>query len=348
MKRFILLLLLLLIVKPVFASSQEVSFKDKQITMFIGFAAGGGTDLAGRQIARFLGKHLPGQPTIIVRNQPGADGITVLNFISQQTKPDGLTITMGSSSQVDPLNYRAAKAVYDPTAFFYIGGVGRERTVVIINSEAEKRLYNKNAQPAIMGSVGIPRSSMQITAWGIEHLGWNAKWVIGYPGSNEVNLALDRGEIDMTSTINIPLVEKLINTRKFSVLTQAGNMSGDASAVSPAIKNAPSFPQQMQGKIHEPISQKAFDYWISLNSVDKWLALMPTTPTDIVETYREAFRNVISDPDFLKTSKIISEDFYPITYTALEEVVHILAATPVEAIGYTSSLLRKQGIHISD
>src|SRR3954453_7713296 len=124
MRRFApLLAALLLGFSPTWAQ-EPVSFQGKQILMVIGYAAGGGTDTAGRLIAANLGKHLPGNPTIVVQNVPGGDGMVALNYIVQQTKPDGLTITMGSGTQIDPLHSRKPQAKYDPKDFNFIGGAG--------------------------------------------------------------------------------------------------------------------------------------------------------------------------------------------------------------------------------
>lgn len=196
-------------VTSAFAQS-PVSFKNQQVTMVIGFPAGGGTDLAGRLIAEFLGRYLPGDPSIIVRNQPGTNGMTALNYLVQQTKPNGLQISMGSSSEVDPLTYRRANALYDPVAFRHVGGIGRSGLALVISADAEKRLYDKNASPVVMGSVGgVPRSGVQVAVWGIEYLGWNSKWVVGYQSTPSLMLALENGEIDMTSSGVIPLVNRL-------------------------------------------------------------------------------------------------------------------------------------------
>src|SRR6266508_4643721 len=166
--------------------------------LLLGCSAGGGTDLAGRLIAAHLGKYLPGQPGMIAQNMPGADGLSALNYFVEQTKPDGLSISMGSGSQVDPLHYRKPQAKYDPAKFAFIGGVGRGGTALVINKEAEARLFDSSAAPVIMGSLsGMPRSGMQQAAWGKEFLGWNLKWVIGYRGTGDLTVALERGEIDM-------------------------------------------------------------------------------------------------------------------------------------------------------
>src|ERR1700751_4776159 len=79
-----------------------LSFKGKTITMLVGSEAGGGTDAAGRLIAIFLKKYLPGEPTVVVQNMPGASGMTELNYFVRRTQPDGLTVSMGSISTIDP------------------------------------------------------------------------------------------------------------------------------------------------------------------------------------------------------------------------------------------------------
>src|SRR6476661_2456140 len=205
------------------AAQAPASFHGKTVTAVISSSAGGGTDAYGRLASAFFEKYLPGSPTVVPRNVPGADGMTAMNFMVQQVAPDGYTFVAASNSTADPLNYRRSQSQFNPVDFEVIGGAGRSGEVLLINTQAEKRLYDKTAAPVVMGSLGgIPRSGMQMTAWGIEYLGWNAKWVIGYRGTSELTLALERGEIDMTATGNIYLVQKLLDTGKFKILAQSG------------------------------------------------------------------------------------------------------------------------------
>src|SRR5262249_13527920 len=181
-----------------------VSFRGKTIVVIVGSPAGGGTDASARLIASLMANYLPGKPAVLVRNIPGAQGITAMNYFVKQVAPDGLTVIMASTTQADPLLYRKPQAQFDPTTFGFVGGVGRGGTVLLPRKEAEMRLHDKRAGPAVMGALGgVPRSGMQITAWGIEFLGWNAKWVLGYRGTSDLMIALERGEIDMTSTANL-------------------------------------------------------------------------------------------------------------------------------------------------
>jgi tripartite-type tricarboxylate transporter receptor subunit TctC len=315
--------------------------------MIVGFASGGGTDAAGRLIANFLGKHLPGQPNVVVRNMPGADGMTSMNYFVQQTRPDGLTVTMGSTSQADPLNWRKAIAHYNPAEFKLVGGVGRGGLVTLISKDTEKRLYDKSAEPVIMGSnSAVPRDGMQVTMWGIEFLGWNAKWVVGYPGTNEVMLALERGEVEMSSTGNLFLIEKLVGNGAFKPLAQTGRLSDGKIMPRAEFGAAPLVSDLMKGKTKDPLAEKAFAHWRSLTTVDKWVALVPGTPDEILAVYRDAFIKVSADPDFLAQGTKISDGFFPMSASDTEDLIVTLANTPPEALEYTKGLMRKQGLRV--
>jgi len=311
--------------------------------MVIGYAAGGGTDAAGRLIAANLGKHLPGNPTIVVQNVPGADGMVALNYIVQQTKPDGFTITMGSGTQIDPLHSRKPQAKYDPKDFNFIGGAGLGGTVLLINKDAEKRIFDKKADPVIMGALsGMPRSGMQMTAWGKEFLDWNVKWVVGYRGTSDLTVALERGEIDMTATGTIPLVQKMLATGKFKILAQSGMMQDGTFVQRPDFGDAPIIGKDMAGRIKDPVAQKGFEYWAALNMMDKWLALPPGTPQPIVDAYRKAFETMAKDPDYLQRGS----DYTPVSHKDIEALVQTLSKTPNESITYISTMLRGQGLAV--
>ena len=329
------------------AAEEPISFKGKTVSMIIGFPPGGGTDASGRLIANYLSKYLPGGPSVVTHNMPGVDGVTALNYLVQQTKPDGLTVTMGASTQADPLNYRKANAAYDPSTFGIIGGIGRGGTILLISTEAKKRLYDKSANPAVIGSVeAIPRSGGQMGAWGIAFLGWNAKWVVGYRGTSDLMLALQRHEVDVTSTANTFQIEKLTHDGGFEILVQSGALVGGKVRGRPDFGDAPVFPELMEGKISDPLGQAAFKYWQSISSIDKWVALAPNTPPEILSVYCEAFKKVGADPQFVADGKRLSEDFTPMAQEDVETLINTLASTPPEAMLYISKMLQKQGLRV--
>ena len=327
------------------AQQSPLSFEGKAPVMLIGFAPGGGTDLSGRLIAHFLARHLPGAPTFVVRNMPGADGLTAGKFFASQIAPDGLTITMGASTQADPLHYRKPQAGFDPTRFNLIGGIGRGGTVMIVNRDAEKRLRDKSRTPVAMGSLsGLPRSGMQMTTWGIEFLGWNARWVLGYPSTVELLTALERDEIDMTAEAGMHNIIKFAANPKYRLLVQSGALENGRQVPRREFGDAPLFANLMDGKITDDVQAKAFAYWTSIATIDKWVALPPGTPQPIVEMYRDTYAKVMRDPQFIELGKRQSEDFTPMSHTDVGQLMNTLGATPQASLDFINEMFRRQGL----
>ena len=305
----------------------------------------GGTDTTGRLIGTFFAEHLPGKPAFVARNIPGANGMTAMNYFAQQVAPDGLTITMGSSSQADPLHYRRPQSKYDPATFELIGGAGRGGTVLIINKAAEARLFDKSQKPVIMGSlIGVPRSGMQATAWGVELLGWNAKWVVGYQSTNDLLLALERGEIDMTSTANLQQYQKLMQLGGFKALSQSGTMQAGKLVARPDFGAAPLFPDMVTKRINTPTLTQAFKFWSAMTSIDKWVALPPKTPQVFVDAYRATYAEALHNSEFIELGQKISEDFTPMPHGDVETLVRTIGGTPTEAVNFIADMLRRQGL----
>ena len=328
-------------------AEEAVNFKGKTITVLVGSEVGGGTDASARLIASFLTKYLPGNPAVLVQNLPGAGGIKALNFFVQRTEKDGLTIINGSISMLDPITSGGVNAQYDTKSLKFVGGVGRGGGAIFATKDAVERLYDKSKKPVIIGSaLAVPRSIMQPALWAIEYLGWNAKWIVGYHGTNEVMLALDRGEIDMISTDNLFQIEDRLKNGQIKLVIQSGYMANGKLRGREDYGDTPLFPELMKGKIADPIAKKAYDYWEALNNGDKWMALSPGTPDNIVAAYREAFAKASADPEFLDKGKKISDGFVPMTSQDVETIARTLADTPPESLNFAKSLMRKQGIDV--
>jgi tripartite-type tricarboxylate transporter receptor subunit TctC len=345
MKRLMLGLTAALLMCGGASAEEPFTFAGKTVTMIIGYAPGGGTDTAGRLIAQYLAKHLPGTPNIIVENRPGADGVTAMNYFYQQVKPDGMTITQGSSTQGDPVVYKQPQVKYDPTKLEFIGGVGRGGSTVVIRKDAEDRLYDKSKPPVIMGAVGgVPRSGMQTTAWGIEILGWNAKWVLGYPGTNDLFVALERGEIDMTASSNLFQVVKLLEGGKVKMLTQTGSLENGKFLPRSEFTDVPVFPNQVESRVKDSVQEQGYQYWFALVLLDKWLALPPGTPQPIVAMYREAFIKMAKDPEFLEKGRKMSQDLDTQAGEDVAKLIKTLGETSPEAFEYIRGMMKRQGI----
>jgi hypothetical protein len=329
---------------PAFAADPSVTFKDKTITMIIPSTAGGSTDMAARLLVKFFGSHLPGKPSVVAQNVPGGQGITALNYVVQQVKPDGLTLIMASSVHVDPITYRQPQAKYDPTKFEIIGSIGIGNNVMVIRTEALPRLLDKNQPPVIMGNVpGIPRTGKRMTIWGTEYLGWNTKWVVGYPGVTDLLVAIERGEIDMTSFPGSYLVDRLTDATKYKIIYQDGQHPNSIPVGRPDVDNAPMFDKEMAGKITDPEMKAAYDYSNAL-TVFKWLALPPKTPAAVRDTYRDTFIRITEDPVFKEQAIVALEGYYTVSSPQeTVETIDKLAATSKEALDALDRLMRKHG-----
>jgi tripartite-type tricarboxylate transporter receptor subunit TctC len=339
--------LALLAAAPSGAAAQDVSFRGKTITMLIGSEPGGGTDASGRLIAQHLRQYLPGEPNIVVQNIPGASGMTALNYFVHRTAPDGLTVAVGSISTIDPIIFGISNAQYDPRTFRYIGGFGRGGSVVFANKAAAARLTDKSAKPVIVGSIlTVPRPAIQPALWGTAFLGWHTTWITGYRSTPEVMLALDRGEIDMTSTASLFQIKDRLKSGQLKVVLQTGTIEGGKVVGRPDFGDAPLFPKMMEGKLTDPAARKAFDLWTAMNGGDKWLALAPGTADDTVAAYRDAFTKLAADKPFIDEGERISEGFAAMPARDVEYVVKTLADTPPEAVEYTKALMRQQGVRI--
>jgi tripartite-type tricarboxylate transporter receptor subunit TctC len=322
-------------------AQSPVTFEGKTITFIVPNTPGGGSDVAGRLIADYLAKLLPGKPSVVVHNMPGADGMVAMNYFAQQTKPDGLTVALGSGSQSDPIQYRKPQSHFDPTKFEFFGGVGRGGSFLLINKAAEPRLYDKSLPPVTMGTLGgVPRSSMAGTVWGIAYLGWNTRWVLGYRGTSELMLALERGEVDMTATGNATLIHRLVDGGRIKILASyesGGVERNDFGSV-------PLFVNMMEGKFKTPTEQKAFDYYLGMMATDKWVALPPGTPAPIVAAYRDAFAAMSKDPVFVQRGKGMSDEFEPMTYQQIQKLIDGLGSTPPDALKLIDAMYAKQGL----
>lgn len=322
-------------------SADSVSFEGKSVKVIIPSTAGGGTDAVARLAARFFTQYLPGHPTTVPQNMPGAGGIASLNFLAQQAKPDGLTIAVSSSTQADPITYRTPQAHYNPTKFGIVGGFATGDDYLVIRADALPRLLDSSKPPVIMGTnAGQPRRGMRMCMWGDRYLGWNMRWVGGYPGSNDLKLALERGEIEMTTFGRDYLADKLTDTTKYKVLYTEGVGKNSRSIGRPDVDNAPKFVDAMKGKIKDPKMKAAYDYWRA-GFMFKWIMLPPNTPQNIVDTYRTAFVKLGNDPEFVKLADRVMPAFSIVSPDEMVETIDRLEKTSDEALKTTAELQKE-------
>jgi tripartite-type tricarboxylate transporter receptor subunit TctC len=181
------------------AFSQDF-YKGKTITLYAGFPPGGGVDSEMRLVAQFYEKHLPGNPNITPMNMPGASGIILANYLTNISKPDGLTIGIpGRSGFVLASIVGDKNAKYDLSKFNWIGSSGATNQILWLRKESHIRSLDelrKAKQPIVIGGLVSTSASVVMPTILAKYEGLPLRAVSGYPGLSEATLALERGEID--------------------------------------------------------------------------------------------------------------------------------------------------------
>ncbi len=327
------------------AAAQDVNFAGKTINMTIGFAAGGGVDLYGRTLGRHLVQKLPGHPTLVVLNRPGAGGVVALNEWSRRADTAGLSLTIGAQSQTDPDALSRTNARFDPATFKMVGGLGAYSQGVTIRTDALPRLTDKSAQPVIVGMVGSTlRGGTYQVMWGAALLGWNVKWVTGYQSTGELRQAIERGEVEMATFGATRDYDYLFKTGKVTVIAQTGQVQEGKRVKRPILGDAPIFSDLVRDKIQDPRARRAFDYWEQVSQVGMWVALPAETPDAIVAVYVKAFEATSADPAFQNEYAKIDPDSIGAGKSDIERLLRELAKVTPETMKFLEDETKRQGL----
>lgn len=277
-----------------FASAQFYSGKTVRLT--VGFSAGGGFDLWARLVARHLGKHIPGNPTVIVENITGAGGLIQTNQFFKATKPDGLTIGHINGGLI--LGQVLGQPGYDfePQKFIYIGAANKENAVFVFGKKsgitsAEK--WRTSPVPVKIGGL-VPGNFVDNMDRVVKDvLGFPTQIVTGYKGTADVLIASDSGEL----AGGPPSWDGVKVSRKSAL--DAGDMIAVLQCVAKPLKELPNVPKMIdfarteeQKKLVQIVVHYANDY-------SRPFALPPGTPNDRVEILRKAFQDTMKDKELL-------------------------------------------------
>jgi hypothetical protein len=271
--------------------------------------------------------------------------VVALNDWANKAQPDGLFATIGAQSQTDPDALMRTHAKFDPATFNFVGGLTAYSQGLFVNRDAVDRLYNKSARPVVMGIVGSTlRSGNYQVLWGATFLGWNVKWVRGYASTAELRQAIERGEIDMTTFGASADIKYLLGTGKFAIVSQSGGGKETKQSPRPILGKAPSIADMVEGKIKDPLAQKAFDYAQNVSQVGMWLALPPRTPDPIVASYVHAFEATVRNPEYQAEFAMIDPDSPAASKAELDKLIRELAKVSPQTLNFIQAELRRQGI----
>ena len=278
---------------PAGAQSAADFYRGRQITLMVGASPGGGYDAIGRAVARHLGQHIPGHPTIVVENTPGGGSISMSNRIYRQAPQDGTILGLVQRGVLLAQLTKEANAQFDLGKFNWIGSVSPVTSVVVAwHTAPVKTAQDLLAKQLIVGGTGVT-SDLEATARLLNAtIGSKLKIISGYPGTADVLLAMERGEVQGSADWSWQELKTtradLLRDKKVNVVLQDGLAKApDLPAVPLAIDH-----------IRNETDREVARLYLGLKSVARPILAGPGVPADRVTALRAAFVALKSDPAY--------------------------------------------------
>lgn len=275
-------------------------YRGKTVTMIVSSSPGGGYDLLSRTAVRHLGKHIPGNPSVIVRNMPGAGGIVTGNFFYASAPRDGLTIGgVQNNVPFEPL-FGTKQAKYDPNKLNWLGTPSVEVGLLFVwHNSRFKTFDDVRKMELTAGASGMNSAPAFYSRVMNELLGAKIKIIAGYPGQNEAYLAIEKGELD---SYGVTFWSSLISTKKqwldekkIRILLQYGPEKEDS------LPDVPYGPDLTTSAEDRALFEAAYGPL----TVGRPFLAPPELPADRLKALRKAFMDTFKDPEFVKEAKAL-------------------------------------------
>ena len=285
------------------AAEPRPFYEGKTISFIISTAPGGTTDIAGRLVARHLGKHVPGNPDIVVQNMPGAGGIVSANYLTNIAKPDGLTIlAVNRANYLDQMVGRP-EVKLDFRKLSWIGSFNRAPMMIACRTNTPyTSIEGMRAakEPPRFGEGGTGSISYVFGSLVAEILNFKIKHVTGYGSGREIDLGVERGEADCRASSDITVIRSPWPTWV------------EQSFVAFVVQQGPAksrlLPQKLP-TVYELASPEAkpalnlMDVMLAYTDFDRPYAALPGVPQERLQILRESFERMLADPNFMTEAK---------------------------------------------
>lgn len=287
------------------ALAQEPYYKGKSLRLLVNFPAGGATDVVARLAARYLPKHIAGNPTVVIQNMPGGGGNVGANYLYEIAKPDGLTVGVFSGGYL-PQILGGSGVRFDLNNMPIIAGVG-ETSVVYIRTDLGVKTPSdilKPAKPVVVG--GFTRESNKDLAlrMALDLLGVPYRYVTGYAGEADLRLAAQRGEINYTSEgLSGYTMGAALLAREGTIMPiyQDGLAGPDGVIVRDPRTDLPTFREYFRTvkgvELSGPLGD-AFKISAAVRSMGRYMVAPPKTPGPLLDILRKGFRDTFEDSEF--------------------------------------------------
>jgi tripartite-type tricarboxylate transporter receptor subunit TctC len=320
------------------ASGGEEFFRGKVIRIIVGFSPGGGFDTFARAGARQMGKHISGNPTVIVENMTGAGSLIAANHIYKVAKPDGLTIGAFNGNQILSQLVGGQGIAFDARKMEWIGAPGYNHDLCLLSQKtgiasAEQWLASKAVLKLAGSAPGSPTDD--VTKVLKEAIALPARLITGYKGTADMRVAVESGEVDGLCGFSWASVRatwrQAIETNLVSVMMQsAPKAHPDLPKVPLTISFAKTVEarQLIEAGVHQP-SAMTYGY-----------SLPPGTPKGRVQVLRQAFLQTTKDADFLSDAGKANLEIAPASGEEIDKSIHQLFQTPPAVVAKLKEILK--------
>ena len=307
---------------PALAQSPQAFYEGRKMDMVIGYSAGGTYDLYARLVARNLGNYLPGNPTIVPRNMPGGGSRTAMNWVYSVAPKDGSVLGTGDQSISIAQALGDPQVRFDVRKFNYIGNPARENnTTAAWHTSGVKTIADAMKQEVTVGATGGSTSSQYPKAMNAL-LGTQFKIILGYPGGNDINLAMERGEVAVRGSNSWGAWKATrpdwLRDKKINILVQIGLEK------SPDLKDVPLLMEM--GKTAE--DRAVLKLLSSPTAIGRPVFTTPDTPDYRVKTLRAAFDKMVADPKFVEAALKENFEIDPVSGADVQKIVAEIIDAP--------------------
>jgi tripartite-type tricarboxylate transporter receptor subunit TctC len=307
------------------AQGQSVAdfYKGRQVTFVVSTSSGGGYDAYGRLTSRHMAHHIPGHPTIVTRNMPGAAHVLAANWLYNQAPKDGSVLATVGQTIPDFQLFDGKGVEYDARNFNWIGNViAGNNTIALWHTSGVTSIDQLREKELVIGASGRNSTSAFYPTVMNNVLGTKFKIISGYPGGNEIMLAMERGEV-MGRGSNAWSSWKAtkpdwLRDKKIFILVQIGPKK------EPDLPDVPLL-TDFARNAEERMILNTFSASIA---VGRPILTTPGVPADRVAALREAFHQTMTDPVFLAEAKKAKFDIKPIYGEELQKIVAEFLDTP--------------------
>ena len=317
-----------------FALAQPASdyYRGKQIRMIVGHPVGNDYDLGGRFLAKYLTKHIPGNPLIVVSNMPAASSVAAANFFYNQAPRDGTVFGSFSRNIPSQALLRQANLDADPRRYSWVGGTSLPSRVCAAWHTAKVRTPADLLKTELIVGGGGSGSSLSILPTVFNHvLGTKFRVVEGYKGTNDTVIAMERGEVEgvCASYGQFRTHERAIKEGKLRFIFRAEESPLAWQPDLPSIYDLAKTDEQRQ----------LMRFVFSSTEFGRPYVMPPDTPREIVALMRKSFADAVKDPDLVAESERLKLDMTYRPPDVLEALVANLYKTPQSIIGTVKKLM---------